>query len=134
MLFLLIGFAISLPDVMAAIVPIAWGIVAILVSRALLVYGAVGVGARVVTRLTRRPAIPRGWLHVILASGLRGAVSIALALSLPATIPQRELLVSITFGIVAFTLIVQALSIDFVVGRSLGATMPEANPEPPTRI
>ena len=41
---------------------------------------------------------------------------------------------SITFGIVAFTLIIQALSIDFVVERSLGASMRDANPEPPTRI
>ena len=127
LLFLLIGFAISLPDVWRAIVPITWGIVAILVARAVLVYGVLASGSRLVNRLRGWPAVPGGWLHIIFAAGLRGAVSVALALSLPATVPDRDLLVDITFGIVLFTLIIQALSIDFVVERSLGATMPEAN-------
>jgi monovalent cation:H+ antiporter, CPA1 family len=62
-------------------------------------------------------SMPSAWLHVIFWSGLRGAVSTALALSLPADFPHRTELQGITFGVVLFTLVVQATSADLVVGR-----------------
>ncbi len=43
--------------------------------------------------------------------GLRGGLSIAMALSLPAS-PQRNILVFITYGVVLFSIIVQGLTID----------------------
>jgi len=43
-------------------------------------------------------AIPFDWLHVVFWSGLRGAVSTALALSLPIDFPNRTALQGITFG------------------------------------
>ncbi len=46
--------------------------------------------------------------------GLRGGISVALALSLPAT-PERDAIVSITYGVVAFSIIVQGLTIGRVV-------------------
>ena len=58
-----------------------------------------------------------GWLHVIFWSGLRGAVSTALALSLPADFPNRTQLQGITFGVVIFTLLVQATTAEVVVDR-----------------
>jgi hypothetical protein len=61
--------------------------------------------------------MPAGWLHVIYWSGLRGAVSTALALSLPADMPNRALLQEITFGVVLFTLVVQATTAELVVAR-----------------
>ncbi|MBE7381707.1 MAG: sodium:proton antiporter [Leptolyngbya sp. SIO1E4] len=42
--------------------------------------------------------------------GLRGSVSVALALSVPETLPQREEIISIIFGVMLFTLIVQGLT------------------------
>ena len=42
--------------------------------------------------------------------GLRGGVSIALALSLPA-FPYRDYVVAATYGVVVFSLLVQALSL-----------------------
>jgi CPA1 family monovalent cation:H+ antiporter len=62
-------------------------------------------------------ALPFEWLHVIFWSGLRGAVSTALALSLPNDFPHRAQLQAITFGVVLFTLVVQATTADVVVGR-----------------
>ena len=59
-----------------------------------------------------RQGLPLGWLHIMMAAGLRGAVAVALALSLPADLPQRQLLVEIVFGIILFTLIAQGLSLD----------------------
>ncbi len=46
--------------------------------------------------------------------GLRGGISVALALSLPAG-PERDAIVSITYGVVAFSIIVQGLTIRKVV-------------------
>jgi CPA1 family monovalent cation:H+ antiporter len=116
-LFVLIGLAIDLGALSAAIVPIFWGILAVIGSRALIVYGMVG-GA---SRLFRAPAqrIPAGWLNVVFAAGMRGAVSVALALSLPESVPQRELLVEVTFGITLFTLVIQGLALDPIARRSL---------------
>lgn len=51
-------------------------------------------------------------------SGLRGAVAVAMALSLPADFPQRLLLQEVTFGIVLFTLVVQGTTIGLVIRRS----------------
>ena len=117
MLFVLIGLAINLGALTAAFAAIAWGVVAVVGSRALLIYGMVGPASK----LLRSPAqrIPGGWLHVMIAAGMRGAVSVALALSLPADVPQRDLLIEITFGITLFTLVVQGLALDPIVRRSL---------------
>ena len=51
--------------------------------------------------------LPLGWLHVIFWGGLRGAVAVALALSLPSELAQRDLLQGLVFGVVLFTLLVQ---------------------------
>ncbi len=120
LLFLFIGLVISVRDLLDTLVPIFWGIVGVLAARVLVVYLITGG----LSRLTHGPitsrGLPLGWLHVMMAAGLRGAVAVALALSLPADLPQRQLLVEITFGIILFTLIGQGLSLDTVVRRSLG--------------
>ena len=119
LLFLLIGLLIALPDLVDNVVPIAWGIIGVLAARALVVYLITGGLSRVMGGPITRQGLPLGWLHIMMASGLRGAVAIALALSLPADLPQRQLLVEIVFGIILFTLIAQGLSLDSVVRRSL---------------
>jgi NhaP-type Na+/H+ or K+/H+ antiporter len=48
-------------------------------------------------------------------------VAVAMALSLPADIPQRALLQEITFGVVLFTLLVQGTTVGWVVDRAIGA-------------
>jgi CPA1 family monovalent cation:H+ antiporter len=44
-------------------------------------------------------------------AGLRGAVSLAAALSIPSHIPNRDMMLVLTFGVVFFTLLVQGLTI-----------------------
>jgi NhaP-type Na+/H+ or K+/H+ antiporter len=61
--------------------------------------------------------LPLGWLHVVFWSGLRGAVSTALALSLPLDFPNRAQLQGIVFGVVLFTLVVQATTAELVLSR-----------------
>jgi monovalent cation:H+ antiporter, CPA1 family len=43
--------------------------------------------------------------------GLRGSVSIALALSVPTILPEKETIIATVFGVVLFTLLVQGLTI-----------------------
>ena len=48
--------------------------------------------------------------------GLRGGISVALALSLPSG-PERDTLVTITYVVVVFSVLVQGLSIEKLVRR-----------------
>lgn len=49
--------------------------------------------------------------NVLFWGGLRGAVALALALDLPAEVPQREEIITISFAVVAFSVFVQGLTI-----------------------
>jgi CPA1 family monovalent cation:H+ antiporter len=115
--FLLVGLAISFDDLVAAAPSIVWGLVAILVGRSIVVYGLLGGAARLLRERTLLTTVPLGWLHVLFWAGLRGAVAVAMALSLPEGFPQRALLQEITFGIVLFTLFVQGTTAERVVAR-----------------
>ncbi|HTK45050.1 MAG TPA: sodium:proton antiporter [Patescibacteria group bacterium] len=116
--FLLVGLAISPSDLVADAGTILWGLVAVLVARAVAVYGLVGGLAALMGERAHWPKPPIGWLHVLFWAGLRGAVAIAMALSLPEDFPQRALLQQITFGVVLFTLFVQGTTAGLVVGRT----------------
>ena len=113
--FLLIGIAISIDSLQRAALFIAWGVVAVLVGRALVIYGLLGGSSSIGHLLGVAPRIPASWLHVINWTGLRGAVAMALALSLPAEVPDRALLQGTIFGIVLFTVIVQGTTAARVV-------------------
>ena len=113
--FLLIGLAIPLDALSAAVIPIAWGVAAVLAGRAIVVYGLLGGAARIEERIGLGPALPLSWLHVMNWTGLRGAVATVLALSIPEGTPDRALLQAIVFGIVLFTLIVQGTTAEAVV-------------------
>jgi CPA1 family monovalent cation:H+ antiporter len=113
--FLLIGIAISLDSLQRAALFIAWGVVAVLVGRALVIYGLLGGSSSIGHLLGVAPRIPVSWLHVINWTGLRGAVAMALALSLPADVPDRALLQGTIFGIVLFTVLVQGTTAARVV-------------------
>jgi CPA1 family monovalent cation:H+ antiporter len=115
--FLVIGMAITPAGLVSAIGPIAWAIVAILVGRAIIVYLLLGGVSRLAPLPGLEAPVPLGWLHVLFWSGLRGAVAVAMALSLPADVPQRALLQEVTFGIVLFTLLVQGTTVGRVVER-----------------
>lgn len=113
--FILLGLAIPLDRLAGAAVPIAWAVLAVLLGRAAIVYGGLGLMRRVLP--LGSPPIPSAWLHVVVWSGLRGAVSVALALALPGDFPMRTLVQEITFGVVLVTLVLQATTIDRLLSR-----------------
>lgn len=107
LIFLAVGAAIAWSDLAGALGEILWGVGAVLLGRAVIVYGLIG-GALVALRGRRSvPNVPGRWLHPIFWAGLRGAVATAAALSLPVGFPERDLIQRVTFGIVLATLLVQ---------------------------
>ena len=58
----------------------------------------------------RKNAVSLPEQHVLWWGGLRGALALALALSLPASLPLRDEIVVVTFAVVAFSIVVQGLT------------------------
>ena len=63
-------------------------------------------------------AMPNGALSILTWAGLRGGISVALALSLPSS-PHRSLLVTMTYVVVCFSILVQGLTVQRVVQRAM---------------
>jgi CPA1 family monovalent cation:H+ antiporter len=109
-IFLLIGLAIDLNLLFENWRAIAWAILAALIARMVSTYAF---------SLFRRE-ISTKWKHVIFWGGLRGAITLALALSLPEEgifIAERGRLQAMAFGVVLFTLLVQGFSMDWLIKR-----------------
>jgi CPA1 family monovalent cation:H+ antiporter len=105
LVFLLIGLQVRIGDLARGWYPTLLAVIAVLLGRALSVYGL----APLSNLFTER--IPMRWQHVLVWGGLHGSLSLALALSLNATFPNRSLILALTFGVVAFSLVVQGLTI-----------------------
>jgi len=119
LLFLLIGLVIGPDAIIENIVPILVAVGLVLAARALAV-------VPIVFLLERVAHIPRvGWRNesVLIWGGLRGGVALALALSLPEDLAERELLVALTGGVVLATLLLNATTIRALVHR-LGLDQP----------
>ncbi|MCB9452509.1 MAG: Na+/H+ antiporter [Anaerolineaceae bacterium] len=114
LIFLLIGLQIRLPSLLESWQPILAAIGAVLVARVIVVYWLSNMHF-----VRKHEPIPPKWRHVMAWGGLRGAISLALALSLPAQlgIANRELLQVMAFGVVLFTLFVQGMTIGPLVRR-----------------
>jgi CPA1 family monovalent cation:H+ antiporter len=125
LVFLLVGLAIDLGGLVEALPSVVWGVVAILAGRALVIYLVFGPASRLAVRLRGGDRVPLEWLHVMFWAGLRGAVAVAMALSLPVDFPERALLQQITFGVVLFTLLVQGTTAEWIIDR-VGAGRPRA--------
>lgn len=110
--FFAIGLVIDLPSLGGMLGPIAVGVVAVIAARALIVY---------VPFVIFRPRVPVGWAHVLMWSGLRGAIAFAAALALPIAFPRRLDVQEIAFGIVLVTLVAQALLAPALVRAAIPA-------------
>jgi CPA1 family monovalent cation:H+ antiporter len=105
LVFLLIGLEIHVDALLRSWRPVLLSVGAVLVGRALSVYLLTPVS----NAFTEK--IPVRWQHVIVWGGLRGALALALALSLDSTFPDRTRVLDLTFGVVVFSILVQGLTV-----------------------
>jgi CPA1 family monovalent cation:H+ antiporter len=123
LVFLLIGLEIEIVQLLPNIVPVIVAVLAILFSRAVIVYSLTWLHGR--SDANRRIPIP--FRHVMYWGGLRGAISLALALTLsgrlfgPSVVQELRVM---TFGVVLFTLLVQGTTIERLIRRLRLATQP----------
>ena len=103
--FLLIGLEVRVTEILHAWHGTLLAIGAVLLGRAISVYAVAPINNIFAEKISIR------WQHVLVWGGMHGALSLALALSLDQTFPYRDQILTMTFGAVAFTIIVQGLTI-----------------------
>ena len=105
--FLLVGIAIDLSRLSGVLVPIGWAILIALLARAASIFGLFPV-------VNLLPGVEKADLRyqtMTVWGGLRGAVPLVLAMSLPETFAYRELFLDLSIGVVLFSLVVQATTL-----------------------
>lgn len=117
LVFLLVGIQVKFSVLAQYWLAVLIAIGAVLVSRIVVVYGL----APIIGLIDRK--IPPKYQHVLIWGGLRGALSMALALSLSPNIEPilRQEILAMTFGVAVFSLLVQGLSVGGLV-KKLGLT------------
>ncbi len=111
-IFLMVGLKVELASLSGELDTLFWVIVAMLVARAVLVYGLMPL----VGRLPGSKPVSLPYQTVMYWGGLRGAIALAIVLSLPA-LEQSELFVALVTGAVLFTLLAQGLTIEPLMKR-----------------
>ena len=108
-IFLLIGIEIDPMTLWRMLPAILLVVLAYQVGRILSVYPLLaGV------RWFDRP-IPWRWQHVLVLGNIKGSLSMALALSIPLTLPGREEIITLVFGAVLFSLVGQGLILPWLI-------------------
>lgn len=110
--FLLIGDQIRFAILGENLTTIALAIGAMLVTRAISIYGLSFLSNRLADSQIPLPEQTMLWW-----GGLRGSVSIALALSMPVLVAEREAIIATVFGAVLFTLLFQGLTAKPLLGK-----------------
>lgn len=110
-IFLLIGMRVARQHFREGWYSVAIAIVLVLLSRAIAVYPCCSLFFGSTLRVSMRRQ------HVLFWGGLRGALALALALSLPPEVPQRESVIGVSFAVVAFSIFAQGLTLKPMLRR-----------------
>jgi monovalent cation:H+ antiporter, CPA1 family len=84
-------------------------IVLVLAGRLISIYPLAALFAR------SRWRLPTSYQHTLFWGGLRGALALALALAVPATVPERNAIIITAFVVVAFSILVQGLTMPWLI-------------------
>ena len=102
-LFFLIGAALDPRRLVHTLPAAGFTLLAVFVARALLANGLLALA---------RQRVHSAWRSVVRMAGIRGALSLALALATPAALHQRSLVIDATLGVVIVTLLVGSLTLN----------------------
>ncbi|NVK42521.1 MAG: cation:proton antiporter [Oceanospirillaceae bacterium] len=112
LIFLMVGLKVELSSLLETMPLLVWVILGMLLSRLVVVFGLMPL----VERMPGAQPVGMGYKAVIYWGGLRGAIALAIVLSLPA-FEYSDIFTSLVMGAVLFTLLVPALTIDRLVHR-----------------
>lgn len=104
LVFLSIGLMVRIPTLFAN-----WRV--IVVAFVVVTLGRAVVTTSIAALLPDRLRLPRRWTAILTWGGLRGALSMVLAVSIPESFPQRDLLVTMTFGVVVLSILIQGVTV-----------------------
>jgi CPA1 family monovalent cation:H+ antiporter len=104
LVFLLIGMHEAYQDFAAVWLPATIAIALVTLGRAVAIYPCCLIFSRSSLRVAGKDQ------HVLFWGGLRGALALGLALGLPPEMPRREMIITISFAVVAFSVFVQGLT------------------------
>ena len=119
LLFVLVGLQVT-------VVKYQWDYLtaAALMIAAVLLARAVSVGIPATVLKVFGGSVERHSVTLLTWGGLRGAISVALALSLPEG-PEHDLILTVTYAVVAFSILVQGTTLPWLLRRLLRPELPQ---------
>ena len=103
-IFLLIGLSIDFFDIISNTSDIICAFLAFNIARIILIYGSFFF-----LNFREKEKIPMKWQHVFIIANIKGSLTMALAIGLPLSLINREEIISILFGVIFMSLILQGL-------------------------
>ncbi len=110
--FLLVGLRVQVSELAHS-----WQLILVAYAAVTLARTGVVFGVSALERTRRREAWPASWRAVLVWGGMRGSLSMVLALALPPALAQRDLLITVTFGVVLLSILVQGLTMKPLLQR-----------------
>ena len=111
LIFILIGAQEAQQHFIGLWLPVLVAIALVTLGRAVAIYPLCALFARSRLRIESRHQ------HILFWGGLRGALALALSLSLPEDLPHHDAIITITFAVVAFSVFAQGLTITPLLRR-----------------
>lgn len=112
-IFIILGVSEAYQDFGRSAMAIGVAIVAVLIARAVAIYPISAIYSK------SRWKIDSEHQHIMFWGGLRGALALALALGIPDSVPFKSEILTVTFGVVAFSVFAQGLTMTPLL-RKLG--------------
>jgi CPA1 family monovalent cation:H+ antiporter len=109
--FVILGINVAYQGFAKSGLTILIAIIAVILGRAIAVYPCSMLFAWSSLK------IERNHQHIMFWGGLRGALALALALGVPDSLPYRQEILTVTFGVVAFSVFVQGMTMTPLLRR-----------------
>jgi len=103
-IFIILGLNEAYQDFGRSILAIVVAIIAVIIARGIAIYPISALYSKSKWRIDSEHQ------HIMFWGGLRGALALALALGIPESVPFRSEILTVTFGVVAFSVFAQGLT------------------------